>query len=210
MIAKEYWTLDEALPIIRSLQPHTRKFGYHLTLGGGVLNTGESKKDLDLFFLPLNHGGGKPQQGWSKEPLPEKLMEWLDSMWGTHEPLITKSQGYGDPPYYGYRENGNDGEGNPQLGNFWENIVRAPQLQFRPQVPGQRAAADLNQWYPLRDWLRWANDNNVVQNYYTDYVPGGKSKVEAKEDKKPKAPVESYKATGKYDFGGLRIDVFVF
>jgi hypothetical protein len=48
------WTLDEGLDLVRRLQPETRQFGYHLTLGGGVLNNGRSKKDLDLFFLPLS------------------------------------------------------------------------------------------------------------------------------------------------------------
>lgn len=47
------WKLKDGLALVRKLQPETRQFGYHLTLGGGVLNTGKSRKDLDLFFLPL-------------------------------------------------------------------------------------------------------------------------------------------------------------
>lgn len=50
---KPLWTFDEALPLIRELQPLTREPGYHLTLGGSVLNIGRSLKDLDLFFLPM-------------------------------------------------------------------------------------------------------------------------------------------------------------
>lgn len=53
------WTLDQALDLIRDLQPLVRELNYHITLGGGVLNTGESEKDLDLFFIPLN--GYQPQ-----------------------------------------------------------------------------------------------------------------------------------------------------
>ena len=61
------WTL------IRSLQPQMRQFGYHLCLGGGVLNNGWSEKDLDLYFLPLS-----PFDGKAKE-----LKAWLDGLWGT-------------------------------------------------------------------------------------------------------------------------------
>lgn len=67
-----YWTLDEALQLIRALQPLTRKYGYHLCLGGGVLNKGESKKDLDLYFLTLD----------SSKSEPAKLVPFLTSMWG--------------------------------------------------------------------------------------------------------------------------------
>jgi len=68
------WKLDEALKIIRNLQPETRKFGYHLCLGGGVLNKGESNKDLDLVFVPLDNG--KPSN-------PDGLLEYLGVLWGT-------------------------------------------------------------------------------------------------------------------------------
>lgn len=49
------WTLDQALEFIRKLQPLTRLYGYHLCVGGGVLNTGMSDKDLDLYLLPLDN-----------------------------------------------------------------------------------------------------------------------------------------------------------
>jgi hypothetical protein len=62
------WTLDDALTLVRALQPFTRQFGYHLTLGGGVLNVGSSTKDLDLFFLPLDNGGVNR---------PDDLLSWL-------------------------------------------------------------------------------------------------------------------------------------
>lgn len=47
------WTLDDALGVVRNLQPAAHAHGYHVTLGGGVLNRGESDKDVDLYFLPL-------------------------------------------------------------------------------------------------------------------------------------------------------------
>lgn len=67
------WTLDEALNLIRALQPSTRKFNYHLCLGGGVLNKGGSQKDLDLYFLPL---------GTSSEKDADDLQGYLESLWG--------------------------------------------------------------------------------------------------------------------------------
>lgn len=47
------WGLDDALTLVRQLQKEVRPFGYHIALGGGVLNKGMSEKDLDLYFLPL-------------------------------------------------------------------------------------------------------------------------------------------------------------
>ena len=84
------WTLDEALELVRALQPEIRKFGFHLCLGGGVLNNGHSDKDLDLYFLPMGPNTSNPTE----------LVEMLDSMWGAAEPLST---GYLDEPPYLYR-----------------------------------------------------------------------------------------------------------
>lgn len=86
-----YWTLDEALQLIRIIQPETRKYGYHLCLGGGVMNNGKSEKDLDLYFLPLDNGN---------KPDPDGLQKWLISLWG--EPSeIGDQEAYGPPtpPY---------------------------------------------------------------------------------------------------------------
>lgn len=74
------WTMDDALELVRGLQKDTRRYGYHLTLGGGVLNNGESQKDLDLFFLPLQN---------PKFPMnnPDNLVSWLTKMWGPYETI---------------------------------------------------------------------------------------------------------------------------
>lgn len=53
------WTLESALGLVRQIQAEIRQHDYHVLLGGGVLNTGESAKDLDLFFVPLNGSEGK-------------------------------------------------------------------------------------------------------------------------------------------------------
>lgn len=46
------WTLEEAVELVRSLEPAAIKHGYHLALGGSVLMAGQSDKDLDLFLYP--------------------------------------------------------------------------------------------------------------------------------------------------------------
>ena len=66
------WTLAEAQTLIRDLQPKVHALDYHVTLGGGVLNSGASEKDLDLFFIPKN---GYPSA-------PRKIVDLLCEEWG--------------------------------------------------------------------------------------------------------------------------------
>jgi hypothetical protein len=73
------WTIERGLMIVQTLQPGSRKFGYHLALGGGVLNSGASEHDLDLYFLPLDNTESPPD--------PEGLMVWLDTLLGDGEDL---------------------------------------------------------------------------------------------------------------------------
>lgn len=47
------WTLDEALVLIREKQPYAWEKGYHIVVGGSVINHGSSDKDLDLYLIPL-------------------------------------------------------------------------------------------------------------------------------------------------------------
>lgn len=89
------WTIDQGLHIVRALQSHTRQFGYHLTLGGGVLNKGESKKDLDLYFLPMGGFDGDPRHR------PDEMLRYLSGIWGTPEPLAKSLQ---DREKYGRTE----------------------------------------------------------------------------------------------------------
>lgn len=49
------WTLDSALPVIRELQFKALQCGYHLALGGGVLNKGQSFNDLDIYALTMDN-----------------------------------------------------------------------------------------------------------------------------------------------------------
>jgi hypothetical protein len=72
------WTLDEGLKFVRDIQPVARRFNYHISLGGSVLNYGQSNKDLDVYFLPLDNGcAGEPTA----------LKNWLESKFGLMAPL---------------------------------------------------------------------------------------------------------------------------
>lgn len=77
---EKLWRISDALTLIRSLQVSVKPFGYHITLGGGVLNTGSSRNDLDLYFLPLS--------GSSDEP---KLLAFLTEFWGKSVDLRSKA-----------------------------------------------------------------------------------------------------------------------
>lgn len=69
------WRLDEGLKLIRALQGRVKEFGYHIALGGSVLNNGDSEKDLDLYFLPFDN------LNVSKEDT-TGLLSWLTALWG--------------------------------------------------------------------------------------------------------------------------------
>ncbi len=79
-MAEKKWIMDEAVDLIRTLQPAVWELGHHLCLGGGVLNKGESAKDLDLYFLPMGGEKGKMSAQWQTDLLP-----WLDTVFGPGE-----------------------------------------------------------------------------------------------------------------------------
>lgn len=56
------WTLVEGVLFMQGLQPLLKECGYHALLGGGVLNTGSSQKDLDVFLVPLNGEESRPRE----------------------------------------------------------------------------------------------------------------------------------------------------
>lgn len=66
------WTLDQALVVVREVGPLVRELDYHLCLGGGVLLTGASEHDLDLWFIPLN--------GYDSSPF--KIMQLCGTIFG--------------------------------------------------------------------------------------------------------------------------------
>jgi hypothetical protein len=88
------WDLVHGLYVIRAIQPQIRKYGFHVALAGGVLNKGESDKDLDLVFLPM---GGFDR---SKDVCDgDALLIYLSELWGQAQPLGA------DPDYNDVAEN---------------------------------------------------------------------------------------------------------
>lgn len=86
------WTLLDALQLVRAIQPELKPLQWHVALGGGVLNIGQSDKDLDLYVLGFNGNGLEPTS---------PVTELLVSKWGYYQP-IANSDGY--PPDPRYRE----------------------------------------------------------------------------------------------------------
>jgi hypothetical protein len=84
------WTLEQGIDMVRNLQVKSREFNYHVCIGGGVVNKGESSKDLDLYFLPLDNGDAPDRLG---------LEIWLSDMWGDGEPISDPSYENMSPTY---------------------------------------------------------------------------------------------------------------
>jgi hypothetical protein len=83
------WTLEDALLVIQMLQLDVRQFGYHVALGGGVLNSGASDKDLDLYFLALCDNETPTE--------PEELIAFLECHFGDATPI--RGEGYSEDPH---------------------------------------------------------------------------------------------------------------
>lgn len=49
---KPLWTLIEGVELARRLEPIALAHNAHVAIGGSVLHSGESKKDLDVFVYP--------------------------------------------------------------------------------------------------------------------------------------------------------------
>lgn len=60
-LPKPGWYLGDAQMIIRELQKILWPIGWHVCLGGGVLNHGYSANDLDLYVLPIYRDGVKTE-----------------------------------------------------------------------------------------------------------------------------------------------------
>jgi hypothetical protein len=78
------WTLVDALALVRDIQPRLHAKKWHVALGGGVLNRGESSKDIDLYFLPF-----------SDTETTEDVMPLLFTLWGAGDEI-----GYGESGIY--------------------------------------------------------------------------------------------------------------
>lgn len=145
------WTLDDGLRLVRALQPDTQKYGYHLCLGGSVLNEGKSRNDIDLFFV---RQPGVPIT-------PSELKAWLTELWGQPqalEPLDNRDDDVDDDADDG-DDYGDDDDPIPVRpapirwagANF--DVAAVPGIPEQPQVnPPQRGERDL--WGRLRQNLQ--------------------------------------------------------
>lgn len=82
------WDLEGGVAVVRALQQPSRTYGYHVAIGGGVVNAGRSDKDLDLYFLPMG--------GFNKEKdvlNPDGLLTTLERFWGPAEKLSKEYEG---------------------------------------------------------------------------------------------------------------------
>lgn len=73
------WTFSSAKYVIDTCQTNAKQFGYHVCLGGSVLNKMESSKDLDLYFLPMSNHEIKED--------PAGLLNWIHINLGPVESL---------------------------------------------------------------------------------------------------------------------------
>ncbi len=86
------WGINDALALVRELQPklHLRK--YHVAMGGGVLNKGYSEKDLDLYIFPFNGAD-------TIEP----ILPYLESVLGGSTDIGSDKDGYPADPSFQVR-----------------------------------------------------------------------------------------------------------
>lgn len=84
------WTYEEGQAEVLRVQLAVRAFGYHVAMGGGVLNNGTSSKDLDLYFLPMDNDAFTPDA--------VQLQAYLEDQWGVSEPISDPA--YGPSAYY--------------------------------------------------------------------------------------------------------------
>jgi hypothetical protein len=75
------WSLDNALELVREIQPQLHARKYHVAMGGGVLNKGFSEKDLDLYIFPFDNSEIPPILSF----LVEQWGEWAP-LWATDSP----------------------------------------------------------------------------------------------------------------------------
>lgn len=196
------WLLDDGLKLVRALQDDSRKFGYHLALGGGVLNRGESKKDIDLYFLPLMNHKLFPKAN------PGELLEWLEKMWGAP---LSIGQEYGEAETVSF-----DIE-TPAAGPAIAAPPTAPPIPT-PGIPIAQSPfiyrpAVLTTSRRIANSL-WANDSALERFIFSEPAPSVPSVPELGWNDLSPAPIEP-RATGpyvyklKYNRRGDRIDVFI-
>lgn len=82
------WSLAQGIGVVQALQKPAREYGYHVAIGGGVVNKTFSEKDLDLYFLPM--GGFNTKESVTK---PTPMLRFLEALWGISEELEKEYEG---------------------------------------------------------------------------------------------------------------------
>lgn len=75
------WTLKEAQTLLGAMRPKVNQFGYEITMGGSVLTNGQSKNDLDLYFVPLND---------YIQRQPVDMLIWMGSKFGVGKTIVSR------------------------------------------------------------------------------------------------------------------------
>lgn len=218
------WTLEDGLRLIRILQPKAKEYGYHIALGGGVLNKGESKKDLDLYFLTLDNG--------KKTPACDNLVAWLEEMWGNGKDIDNYAKEDKVEDWFEEPPGRNDWWGADNVvpeprrfddirrneDPFWRNQRLNPPLQNNVEQALNDAfrRADEAAQPGLRNHLDFQGEHPWVEAI--DRAIGGKiykevsEKLDKIEDVVSKKSDSPYKKKLKFYRGGAdgdRIDVFI-
>lgn len=182
-----FWTMEDGLKLVRALQPEARKFGYHLSLGGSVLNQGHSHKDIDLYFLPFENkgvnGGKSNLQG---------LVSYLEELWGVSKCLFKD---------YGQENLAPKGD---------EDVIKRGGINFGnlklPKVkqigPGTRVKDHLG-----KVWWRW-NDMWVSDDDLSTH-PNRTDILRLYEEAQAAIVPSAYQEKLKFTRGDDRIDVFI-
>ena len=84
------WTLEQGVLLVCTIQQESRQFGYHVCLGGGVINAGYSDKDVDIYMLPLDHDQATFTDA-------DGAIEWLESLWGPSAKINQYPMAYNGP-----------------------------------------------------------------------------------------------------------------
>lgn len=132
--------MPDALFFVRSRQAEAFKHGYNLSLGGGVLNRGESAHDLDIVAVPA-----KGSESTAKETF-YNFLHWMKSVNG---PSLLEPR-------------------DQSSGRFWNNATRRFLFEYTDgrkvewfvvydcntvMILGDEPAEKASSWQPQDTWI---------------------------------------------------------
>lgn len=93
-LPRHQWYLADALLVIRQLQATLWPLGWHVTLGGSVLNHGYSNSDLDLYVLPIYRKEEPPDAAIALQAVSVVLGEPVTDLTGSIPPGAPEHECY--------------------------------------------------------------------------------------------------------------------